>query len=430
MNTPLDFAWRGLAAGLLLACGATVAQTLTPSQLAPLALPPVAPTRDVIAALPQVLAARAGVAVAQARGERLQAGTYEWALKAGVQQRRESTGAQFAESDFAIERSIRWGNKLEADRALGAAGVLAGELSYADVWHESVRGLLQSWYDWQRARSGQRVQDAQLKLAQQQLEVATRRVKAGEAPRIDQIMAQAERDRVQAALTQARGRVQVQSQELQKRFPGLVLTDEPDAKPGVPLALMADVNATQWVARIMDDNHEVELAQAEARMARLQSQRAQLDSRPDPLLGVRTANERGGQENLVGVYVTIPLTGAYRAAEQRATLALADAAEQRLNLTRQKVEAMAQRVVLQAEHHQAAWQRLQAVQVAMEEVAQLAGKAYGMGELTLTEALQARRSALEAALSADAARWDALEAVARVLVDAHQLWAADEHTAH
>jgi outer membrane protein TolC len=86
-------------------------------------------------------------------------------------------------------------------------------------------------------------------------------------------------------------------------------------------------------------------------------------------------------------------------------------------------------VVLQAEHHQAAWQRLQAVQLAMDEVAKLAGKAYGLGELTLTEALQARRTALEAALAADAARWDALEALARVLVDAHQLWAADEHTA-
>ncbi len=59
-------------------------------------------------------------------------------------------------------------------------------------------------------------------------------------------------------------------------------------------------------------------------------------------------------------------------------------------------------------------------------MAQLAGKAYGLGEATLTEALQARRTALEASQAADAARWDALEGVARVLVDAHQLWAAEE----
>ena len=42
-------------------------------------------------------------------------------------------------------------------------------------------------------------------------------------------------------------------------------------------------------------------------------------------------------------------------------------------------------------------------------------------------ALQARRNALDASLNAQAARWDALEAITRLLVDAHQLWAADEH---
>jgi hypothetical protein len=52
--------WRLLAASLVLAWGVCEAQPVTPGQLAPLALPPVGPTRDVIAALPQVRAARAG----------------------------------------------------------------------------------------------------------------------------------------------------------------------------------------------------------------------------------------------------------------------------------------------------------------------------------------------------------------------------------
>jgi outer membrane protein, heavy metal efflux system len=177
----------------------------------------------------------------------------------------------------------------------------------------------------------------------------------------------------------------------------------------------------------MADNHEIELAEAEVRVARLHSQRAELDTRPDPLLGVRAAHERGGQENILGVYMTIPLTGAYRDAEQRATLALLDAAEQRLILTRQRVEAGAQRVVLQAGHNTAVSQRLAAVRQSMDNVARLSIKAYALGEVTLTEALQARRAALEGAMAADAARWDALEAVSRVLVDAHHLWAAEEH---
>ena len=416
-----------LASGLLLgglALGALAGET--DAMLAPLSLPPVDPTRQVIAALPQVQAARAGVAVAQARSQRLAAGTYEWALKAGTQQRTESAGPRYTESELALERSIRWGGKARADQELGQAGVMAGQSGYADAWHEAVRSLVKAWYDWQRERSATQVLAQQAALAQEQLEVARRRVKAGDAPRMDQLMAQAEHDRAQAAQQQSRGREQVQLQELQKRFPGIA-TDAADAAAASPDALQLPDDPQVWLRRIVEDNHEIELAEAELRMAQLHSQRAQLDSRPDPLLGVRASRERGGQENILGVYMTIPLPGAYREAEQRTALALADAAEQRLAQTRQRVEAAAQRVVLQAGHALAVWQRLAAVQQSMAGVAQLAIKAYGLGEVTLTEALQARRAALESALAADAARWDAREAVSRVLVDAHRLWAAEEH---
>lgn len=422
--------------GLLALAGAqTPAPAIAQAELSPadaelvsqLSLPPVPPTRAVIAALPQVQAARAGVAVAQARGQRLQAGTYEWNLKLGAQQRRETGGPQYSEGEFALERSIRWGNKAQTDRDLGDAGVAAGQSGYADAWHEAVRGLLRAWYDWQRARSAARVQTQQATLAQEQLDVAVRRVRAGDAPRMDQLMAQAELDRALAQQQQASGREQVLQQELKKLFPGLVTEGAAAADDAVPEAVRLPGDAQDWVRRIMADNHEIELAEAEVRVARLHSQRAELDTRPDPLLGVRAAHERGGQENILGVYMTIPLTGAYRDAEQRATLALLDAAEQRLILTRQRVEAGAQRVVLQAGHHAAVWQRLAAVRQSMDNVARLSIKAYGLGEVTLTEALQARRTALEGAMAADEARWDALEAVSRVLVDAHRLWAAEEH---
>lgn len=396
----------------------------TAALVAPLALPPLEPTRALIGALPQVQAARAGVDLAQARGRQLAVGGYEWNLKLGAQERRETTGPVHAESDVAIERSVRWGGKAEADRNLGQATETAGRLAYADAWHESVRGLLKAWYDWQRERGMAQVQAQQFTLAQEQLQVASRRVKAGDAPRMDQLMAQAELDRAQASAQQARNREQMQRQELLKRYPGLVLSDPVAAAAPDQVQLPGEPAA--WLQRILADNHEIELAEAEARQARLQSERARLETRPDPLLGVRAARERGGQENVVGVYIAIPLAGEYRDAQQRASLAEAQAAEQRLLQTRQRVEAAAQRTVLQATSALDVWRRLSAVQQAMERVAQLAGKAYGLGEVTLTEALQARRTALEAAQSADAARWDALEGVARVLVDAHQLWAAEE----
>jgi len=391
-----------------------------------LSLPPLLPTREVIAALPQVQTARAGMDLAQAREQGLRSGAYEWTLKAGVQQRSESIGPQYIENDVALERSIRWGGKAQADRDLGQAGVSASRSGYADSWHEAVRSLLQGWYDWQRARSAARVQAGQTALAQEQLDVATRRVKAGDVPRLDELTAQAERDRMQAQQQQAMGQEAMLQAELQKRFPGLSLDGALPASDVTPETLQLPGEPAQWVQRILDDNHEIELAEAEVRMARLKSERASMDTRPDPLLGVRAARERGGAENIVGAYVAIPLGGSYRASEERAALAQLDAAQQRLLQTRQRVEAAAQRVVLRATHALASWQRLAAVEQAMARVAQLGMKAYSLGEMTLTEALQSRRAALDAALAAEAARWDAREAVSRVLVDAHQLWAAEE----
>lgn len=390
-----------------------------------LALPAAAPTREVIAALPQVQAARAGVDVALAREQGLQAGVHEWTLRAGAQQRSEASGPRFLENEVALERSIRWGGKAQTDRSLGEVGVSAARSSYADNWHEAVRGLLRAWYDWQRARNAAQVQAQQTSVAQQQLDIATRRVKAGDVPRLDELTAQAERDRQQAQQAQAQGQEAMLRADLQKRYPGLVL-EGADANGVTPDTLQLPGEPAQWVQYILDDNHEIELAEAEVRLARLRSERADQDRMADPLLGVRAARERDGAENIVGVYIGIPLTGSYRESTQRAAVAEQAAAEQHLLQTRQRVEAGAQQVVLRATHALATWQRLAAVQQAMTRVSELGMRAYSLGEMTLTEALQSRRAALDAALAAEAARWDALEAVSRVLVDAHHLWAADE----
>jgi len=390
-----------------------------------LALPPLDSTRTIIAALPQVQAARAGMAYSVALGQRLASGTYEWNLKIGTQQRRETRGISFAEQELAMERSIRIGRKSDTDRSLGEAGVAVGQAAYADTWHEVVRSLLKSWYDWQRERSASEVMTRQSALAQEQLRVAIRRVKAGEAPRMDQLMAQADFDRAIAAQQQASGREEVQRMELQKRYPGIGMS-EANARSVTPDTQLLPADVQDWQATIMSDNHEIELAEAELRVAQFQGQRAQLDTRPDLQFGVRASRERGGQETVMGVYVTIPLSGPYREADHRAALAQIAAAEQRLEQTRQRVGAAAARVVLQAGQNKAVWARLNAVQKSMAEVSQMAVKAYGLGEMSLTEALQARRISLEAALAADTARWDALESVSRVLVDAHRLWAADE----
>ncbi len=414
-----------LLGGALLA-SAQVADETESAWARRLALPPPLPTRAVITALPQVRAARAAQDEALARGQGLEAGSHEWTLRLGTQRLSESGGSRYQENDVAVERGIRWGGKAQADRDLGAAGVAAARAGYADAWHEAVRGLVQDWYAWQRVRSAAGVQAQAVELTRQQLVVATRRVQAGDAPRMDVLMAEAELGRMQAQLALAQGQEQVLQAALSRQYPGLVLEAPADGPALTPEALPWSGDGPYWVGRILADNHEIERAEAEVRLARLESERAGLDTRPDPTLGVHAARERGGADNVVGVYVAIPLGGTWREAGHRAALARLAMAEQRLAQTRQRVEAAAQRVALQSLQAQSAWRRQVDVEQAMARVAQLGIRAYELGEMTLTESLQARRAALDAALAAEAARWDALEAASRVLVDAHQLWAADE----
>jgi outer membrane protein TolC len=392
-----------------------------------LGLPAAVPTREVLANLPQLRAALAQIRRAESQSQSLQSGSHEWNLRIGAQERSDNAASsRLIENEVALERSIRWGGKAQTDERLGQTGVLAARTAWADQWHEAVRSLLQLWYEWQRARSAVRVQQEQVALAQEQLSIATRRVRAGDVPRIDELMAQAERDRVQAQLQQLQGLQAELQAELRRRYPGLPMENASTAEGSTVPQLVLPGQQELWVQRILQANHEIELAEAELELARLRSERAAQERSADPLLGVRAARERGGAENVVGVYLGIALTGSYRQAQQQVALAELAAAEQKLQQTRQRVQAAAQRVVLRAQHTVGAWQRLAAVEQAMAHVARLGMKAYALGEMTLTEALQVRRSALDAALAAEAARWEALEAASRVLVDAHRLWAADD----
>ncbi len=56
-------------------------------------------------------------------------------------------------------------------------------------------------------------------------------------------------------------------------------------------------------------------------------------------------------------------------------------------------------------------------------------KAYAAGESGINEVLVARRQAVEAALAARVAQANAREAYLRLLLDAHELWAFDQHGA-
>ncbi|MEB0136485.1 TolC family protein [Actimicrobium sp. CCC2.4] len=178
-------------------------------------------------------------------------------------------------------------------------------------------------------------------------------------------------------------------------------------------------------SKITSDNHELELAQAEADLIGLQAARLSSERMPDPTLAVRAGRERDGQERLVGISIAFTLPGAGRNADQHGAAVKAGMASQRALQTQQKVSAAAQRVVTDSERSLAIWQTMQRIadQSAQQSVTMM--RAYTLGEATLTDALMNRRMAMEAALAAESAQIDALAAQARLELDAHLLWAID-----
>lgn len=398
-------AWAGAA-------GLSVAMAQTPPALTlPPVLPPAETVMQVLSQLPQVRVASAGVPLAQARNQRLEAGPHDWVAKAGTNRRTERQGPSFSEADVALETGLRWPAKAAADRQLGATEIQLGELALADAWHEAARGLMAAWFDALRDMRTASVLQDQARLVTQQMASTERRVAA----------------RIDALAARAQGQLQVRLQTLERLYPGLSKPVDmaPTGSPaGTATSAAADFTAAEWASKILDDNHELELAQAKAQQARQQAQRTALERHGDPTVGVRASRERGGQERVLGVYVSIPLGSAGRRADAQAALAQAEMAEQELAQKRVRIEAEAWRTASELEQTRHTRVQLQRAQRQIERSAQLQARAYTLGESPLADLLLARRNALEAQLAADSAALDEMQSHARLLLDSHSLWRA------
>lgn len=386
------------------------------------AYPPLLPAPDLVGRLlerqPQVTAAQAGIAVEQANSRRLAAGPYEWSVKAGVQRRNEASGPRYHENEVALERPLRWMGKADKDAELGRQGVSIAEARLADAWHEAARTLLRRWFEWVReAQAAQRLQQ-QAALLGQQADIVRRRLAAGDAPRMDMMLADTERNRVEAALLQASQRRDLLAAGLMVSYPGL----EPALPGRLPEPVPPPGGAALWRQTILEDNHEIELAEAEAALGRASAERAALERTPDPTLGLRYAQERDHQERLFSVTVSIPIPGQARREQVLASQARANVALENARAVRLKVEADALAAALRADAAQALWRQLADIGRQSGSNAALVARAYALGESPLSDTLLARRQALEALSAAEQAQIDALEAQARLLLDMHAIW--------
>jgi len=413
-----------LAAGLLQApapaLSAPAALPVAGDQL--YALPPEAAARQALAALPELRLGGLNQELAGAERDRLIAGPHEWVASAGLARRSiRDSDERFREEEAGLERTLRWFGKADQDRAIGDQGVTLAASQRADLWHEAGRALMRDWYAALTARAAEARLAEQHALVQRLKQVAERRVKAGDGAALEVMQADTELRRSAALLEQARLDVVQAGSLLATTYAGLP-APRADALPE-PRAV--DDAVQVGLARLMNDNHELELAEDASRWEALRARRAASERMPDPTVGVRVARERAGEERLVGLTLSMPIPGALRSAESRAASLRAGMARERVTQTRLRVEVDARRVLAEQSHRYRLWLELRDVAAQSARQADLMERAYQAGETALAEALLSRRLALDAALSAQTAQIAALAAGARVELDAHTLWSAD-----
>ena len=400
---------------LFLAAGAQAAPG------APTALPPEAEVRRVLASLPALRQGVLNTQLAGAERDKLAAGPYEWTVRAGDSRRTAPGAERYLDQQEALERPLRWFGKASLDQALGEKGLAVARALHGDAWHEAGRALLRDWFDALRDMAGVARLEEQLAVTQRLQSIAARRVQAGDGAALDLLQADTEQRRVLALLQQARQRSEQTLTLLAISYPGL---PRPQAD-SLPLPQAGSESAASWAERIVHDNHELQLAQAEADLYAMRASRLASDAMPDPTLALRAARERDGQERVFGVSLSFPLPGAGRTADRSAAAIKASMARERVAQTQLRVALAARRAASDSVHSHAIWETLQEVQQQTIRQAELMQRAYQAGECTLAVALAGRRQALDAALTAQTAQIEALAAQARLQLDAHAIWSID-----
>lgn len=392
---------------------------------APPGLPPTEVVARVLLANPSVQAAGSQITVEEANRRRLEAGSYEWSLRLGGQQRRSrpATGPdeRFNEWNAAVERPLRLPGKAALDSELGAAGVALAETGHGDAVHEASRNLLKSWFVWLRESAAATQWSEQLALLDKQAGAVKRRQQLGDAARLETIQSEAALAQAAAQLAQVRVRQQTAAEDLRRRYPGL-----PIALPTV-IADPTPVEGgeSEWVNAILEHSHELELSRGETQRARIAASRASGDRLPDPTFGLHVSRERAGEDRIVGAYINIPLPGGGRRAASDAALAQTDVATHREAAATRKISAEAAMLYQSASAAFASWQAGRNAAAQQTQAAEMTARAYQLGEGSLNELLAARRLANEAQLSARLLQLDALELNYRLQLDAHRLWAID-----
>lgn len=400
--------------GLLAVSG--IAQALQPVN--PPGLLPAEIARPLLEQDPGVAAARAGLDVALQEADILDRSPYEWTTRTTGQQRRlENSGPRYNEWNIGVERTIRLPGKATADRHIGKATVEESRAHYGEALHEAARELMALWVDWVAAERARELAQRNFQSVQASLAAVEKRVRAGDASKLDLSIARAELAEQRRLENDAKTQLAAAWSRLSTRFPGVkrqVVV--------LPAPLPIEESAASWRDHILAQSDELKVVQMQMQTAQSYAERARADKTPDPTLGVYTASEIGGRERVSGIMLSIPIPGGVRDSRSARAIAAVEVSRQEVELRKRQLEM---EIASAIDIAQGTFDSLQIANegaAAMQENATLMQRAYALGEAELQSLLLARRQATAALNSALHAQITALKAYYGLLVDAHLIW--------
>lgn len=384
--------------------------------------------QDVPAVLQQSLAygaAQQQVLAEQALRTQASSGAGEWALTLGAARPhlKDTPGSAGTDTELTLERPLRWPGKRGVQMAHAETRVTWAQAQARRAWVDNARQLLGDLGAWLRESHQSRILGAQLELLRQQLDVVTRRQRLGDAAALETAQAEAALAQLRGQALAAAAREQSARRYVLARHPGLALQDTaPDVRPASQAGAGGAAQGLALQDQLLSSSVELQLARHEAAAAQALAAVDSAERRADPSVALKWTRTRQGAEQSVGVFLTLPFGGDYRAAAAEASAARARAAvqleqDQLLRVRSESQRRLADLEALRAQHGHSA-QALQQLQ----QVAQRISRGYVLGEGHLTEVLLAQRQVLDQELATAQLGVDFSLAQAQVLVDAGLLW--------
>lgn len=366
---------------------------------------------------PTMNASQSAFDAAKADAEQSALSSYEWTTQLTQQQRDYGTGAKSDEWNIGIERTFRLPGKSRADKSSASAAKMAACAVHVIDKHAAATNLIDSYLDWQAARSGKTLLIAQQQLAQRSADVVSKRVRSGDASMLEQKLALAEILDVQRQSSDADFNASSTWAQFVSRYPTNV-ADMPTLPDPVSIVHEAD----WWLRRIITSSDQLNARRANYKAAQARLDRADSDRIPDPTVGVFTGREAYGDEKIVGINFSMPIPGGRRNLEKQKQLAQSNRAYQDMLLAEQQLNSDAQTIYRHATGHYQRWTLAHSTLLTLRDNATLGQRAYELGEQDLQTLLLAQRQGLVAAQAEVEARIDALRSYYKLLLAAKLLW--------